>query len=149
MAIRRIGQVRTEPAGLTDVVLALTGIADGGEKERTVSGMEYFYFQLGGKRYVPLTDEGVVDQSENRCKTTLERSKRQPQLVGEVVRTRTASADLSISPASVGQLWLYDGKLYKSSRNDYGQDRIRLLILDFLDKEERRFKDLEARLNKE
>ena len=149
MAVRCIGQVTTEHAGLTDVVLALGGIDDKKEKERTVSGMEYFYFQLGEKRYVPLTDDGVVDQSEKRCKTTLERSKRQPQPVGEVVQTRTSSTDLTISPALVGRLWLYDGKLYKSTRNDYGQDRIRLLILDFLDKEARRFKDLQRRFNRE
>ena len=92
MAVRCIGQVTTEHAGLTDVVLALGGIDDKKEKERTVSGMEYFYFQLGEKRYVPLTDDGVVDQSEKRCKTTLERSKRQPQPVGEVVQTRTEYA---------------------------------------------------------
>ncbi len=100
------------------------------------------------KPYVPLTHEGEVDQSENRCEITLERSKEKPQQVGEVAKLRTASTALSISFEMMNRLWLYDGKLYQSTRNDYSQEQVHLLILDLLDKEKTKFKDLEEKFKK-
>ena len=50
----------------------------------------------------------------------------------------------------MNRLWLYDGKLYQLTRNDYNQKQIHLLILDFLDKEKRKFQNLEKKFkNKE
>ena len=145
MGVKCIGQVRIEPARFTKLIMALRGIADE-ERNRIISGMEYF--QLGKKVYVPLAGEGKIDQSENRRKIALERSKEKPQPVGEVVELRTASTDLSISSAMVNRLWLYDSKLYQSTRNDYSQEQVHLLILDFLDKEKKKFKDLEEKFKK-
>ena len=103
------------------------------------------YIQLRNKRYIPLTYDGEIDQSENRCEVTLERSKKEPQPVGDVAEFRTASTDLSINPDMTNCLWLYDGKLYKSTRNDYSQKQIHLLILDFLDKEKKKFQNLQEK----
>ena len=147
MAVRCLGKVTTESAGYEELIMALKDITDEEERNKIISVMEYF--QLGKKVYVPLTGEGKIDQSENRCKITLECSKEKPQPVGEVVEFRTASTDLSISSAMVNRLWLYDSKLYQSTRNDYSQEQIHLLILDFLDKEEKKFKNLEENFKKE
>jgi len=146
MGVKCIGQVTIEPAGFAELIMALKDLEDEEEKNRVISVMEYF--QLGKNVYVPVTGEGKIDQSENRCKITLERSTEKPQPVGEVVKFRTASTDLSISSAMLNRLWLYDGKLYQSSRNDYSQEQVHLLILDFLDKEEKKFKDLEEKFKK-
>lgn len=146
MGVNCIGQVRIEPAGFAELIMTLKDMADEEEKNRIISVMKYF--QLCEKCYVPLTHEGEVDQSENRCEITLERSKEKPQQVGEVVKFRTASTDLSINSAMLNRLWLYDCKLYQSSRNDYSQEQVHLLILDFLDKEKRKFKDLEEKFKK-
>ena len=143
MGVKCIGQVRIEPAGFAELIMALKDIADEEERNRIISVMEYF--QLGKKPYVPLTGEGKIDQSENRCKVTLERSRKEPQPVAEVVEARTASTDLVISSAMMNRLWLYDSKLYQSTRNDYSQEQVHLLILDFLDKEEKKFKELRER----
>lgn len=146
MGVKSIGQVRIEPAGFTELIMALKDISDEEDRNKITSAMKYF--QLCEKRYVPLTHEGEVDQSENRCEITLERSKEKPQQVGEVVKFRTAYTDLSISSAMMNRLWLYDSKLYQSSRNDYSQEQVHLLILDLLDKEKRKFKDLEEKFKK-
>lgn len=146
MGVKCIGQVTIEPPGLAELILALKGLADKKERNRMISAMEYF--QLGKKVYIPLTGEGKIDQSANRCKVILERSRKEPQPVGEVVESRTASTDLSVSSAMMNRLWLYDGKLYQSTRNDYSQEQVHLLILDFLDKEKKKFKDLEEKFKR-
>ena len=91
------------------------------------------------------TEEGEIDQSENRCGILLERSKKEPQPVGEILGNLLVTIDLSINRDMVNRLWVYDGKLYESTRNDYDQKQIRLLILEFLDTEKRKFKNLEKK----
>lgn len=147
MEIRCLGEVKSEPARYEELIIELKELANN-EKQREKLSSILTYLHLGEKRYVPLTDNGEIDHSENRCRDALERSKETPQLVGEVVESRTASMDLSISPAMMNRLWLYDGKLYQSTRNDYNQEQVHLLILDFLDKEKRKFKELEEKFKK-
>jgi len=146
MGIKCLGAITIEPPGFTDLVLVLRDVNDEEEQKRIISTMGYF--KLGKKRYFPLTHEGEVDQSENRCEITLERSKEKPQQVGEVAKLRTASTALSISSEMMNRLWLYDGKLYQSTRNDYSQEQVHLLILDFLDKEEKKFKELKEKFKR-
>ena len=146
MGIKCLGAITIEPPGFTDLVLVLRDVNDEEEQKRIISTMGYF--KLGKKPYVPLTREGEVDQSENRCEITLERSKEKPQQVGEVAKLRTASTALSISSEMMNRLWLYDGKLYQSSRNDYSQEQVHLLILDLLDKEKTKFKELEEKFKR-
>lgn len=143
MGISCIGQVSVVDAGWTDIVMVLRDVTNKEEQDKLISAMQYF--QLGNKRYIPLTYEGEIDQSENRLEVTLERSKKEPQPVGEVAEFRTASTDLSINSDMANCLWLYDGKLYKSTRNDYSRKQIHLLILDFLDKEKKKFQNLEEK----
>lgn len=143
MGVKCLGAVTIEPAGWTDIAMIMREIADEEEQKKRISATEYL--KLEKKRYIPVTDEGEVDQSENRCKILLERSKKEPQPVGDVAEFRTASTDLSINSDMTNCLWLYDGKLYKSTRNDYSQKQIHLLILDLLDKEKKKFQRLEEK----
>lgn len=146
MEVKCLGEVIIEPASLAELIMALRGVADEEGKDKLTSAMTYF--RLGEKQYVPLTDDGKIDHSENRCKTSLERSRGKPQPVGEVAEFRHFRADLSIKSSMVNRLWLYDGKIYQSNRNDYNQEQVHLLILDFLDREKKRFKDLEQKFKK-
>ena len=134
MEVRCLGQITIQPANLLELMIELKELANDKEEREKLSSI-LTYFQLGEKRYVPLTDKGEIDNSENRCKAAIQRSTEKPQAVGEVVEPRTAYRDLSINSAMMNRLWLYDGKLYQSTRNDYNQEQIHLLILDFLDKE--------------
>ena len=43
------------------------------------------------------------------------------------------------------RLWLYEGKIYETDRNDYDKQQAKLLILEFLDKERRKFQGLEQK----
>ena len=137
MGVKCLGAVTIEPAGWTDIVIIMREITDVEEQKKRISATEYL--KLGKKRYVPVTDKGEIDNSENRCKVLLERSKKEPLPVLEAGESVTAS-DM------VNRLWVFDGKLYKSTRNDYTQKQIHLLILDFLGKEKNKFKSLEEKL---
>jgi len=148
MGVKCLGEVTIEPAIWNDILMIMNEIADREEQIKRAAAIEYL--KLEKMRYIPITEKGEVDQSENRCTVLLERSKKEPQLVGEISEFKTASTDLSINFDMMNRLWVYDGKLYQSTRNDYNQKQIHLLILDFLDKEERKFKNLERKFkNKE
>ena len=143
MGVKCLGVVVIEPAGFTDMVMIMNEISDKEEQRKRIAASEYL--KLEKKRYIPITEKGEVDQSENRCKILLERSIKEPQLVGDVSELKTASTNLSINSDMMNRLWVYDGKLYQSTRNDYNQKQIHLLILDFLDKEKKKFQDLEKK----
>lgn len=148
MGIKCLGVVTIETATWTDILVIMNEIADREEQIKRAAAIEYL--KLEEKRYIPITEKGEVDQSENRCKILLEHSKKETQLVGEISQFKTASTDLSINFDMMNRLWVYDGKLYQSTRNDYNQKQIHLLILDFLDKEKRKFQNLEKKFkNKE
>ena len=139
-----LGEVTIEPAGFTELILALGDLADGEERDKLASALEYF--QLGGSRFVPLTAEGEVDRSENRCRITSAESENNPQPVGEAP-TRTGVSDPS-SPTGGSmrnRLWLYEGKVYRLDRNDYSLKQVHLLILDSQERERKRFEDLEKK----
>ena len=120
MGVSCLGQVTIGGARIQELIIKIRGLGDNKDSNRLSSILTYF--ELGKKRYVPLTHEGKVDNSENRCEVTLECSKEKPRPVGEVVKSITASKDLSISSAMMNRLWLYDSKLYESTRNDYSQE---------------------------
>jgi hypothetical protein len=148
MGIRCLGVVAIEPATWNDILMIMDETADREEQIKRAAAIEYL--KLEKKRYIPITEKGEVDQSENRCKILLGHSKKEPQLVGEISEFKTASTDLSINFDMMNRLWVYDGKLYQSARNDYNQKQIHLLILDFLDKEKRKFQNLKKKFkNKE
>ena len=143
MGVKCLGLVTVEPAGWTDMVLIMREIADEEEQKRRISAHDSF--KLGKKHYVPITDKGEIDQSENRSKIAFERSKKEPQPVGKVAGFRTATTDLLLDSEMDNRLWLYDGKLYQATRNDYSRKQIHLLILDFIDKERKKFQTLEKK----
>jgi hypothetical protein len=156
MGVKCLGQVKVEPANLAMLIAELKRlkdeaepesiIGDKDEAERVVSIMKYL--GLDKKRYVPLNAKGETDNSENRCESALERARKKPQKVGEVVE-HTAGAPPSLNNAMVNRLWLYDGKLYQTTRNDYSEEQVHLLILDFLDREEKKFNTLTRRFKKD
>lgn len=148
MGVKCLGTVTIEPAPLVYRMAIMNKIADEEEQKKQAAAMEYL--KLERKRYIPITEKGEVDQSEDRCKISLEHSKKEPQPVGEILGHMLVTIDLSINLDMMHRLWLYDGKLYQSTRNDYNQKQIHLLILDFLDKERRKFQNLEKKFkNKE
>jgi len=100
------------------------------------------YLELYGKQYFPLKGRGKIDESKNNCVNSIRRSKREPQLIGEV---KTIGGKEKINDPTLLRLWLYGGKIYEVDRNDYDKKQVKLLILDFLDKEKRKFQKLEQK----
>ena len=147
MGVKCLGAVTIETFALAKLQ-AMAFAAKYGEQIKQTPAMEYL--KLEKKRYIPMTEKGEIDQSENRCEILLEHSKKEPQPVGEILGHMLVSTDTSVNLDMMNRLWVYDGKLYQATRNDYNQKQIRLLILDFLDKERRKFRNLEKKFkNKE
>ena len=107
-------------------------------------------FKLGRKLYVHIiTDENKVDWAKGKSNSILEKSRAEAQRIGEVKEFNGENpSSSSIVDAMVNRLWLYDGKIYQLRKNYYDKERVRLLILDYLGKEEAKFKVLEKKFKK-
>jgi len=111
-----------------------------GEREYVISPKKYL--ELQGKRYLPLKGQGEINNSENACVNATRRSKRESQLVGEI---KSIGGIEKVNESTLLRLWLYDGKIYELDRNDYDKQQVKLLILDFLDKEKGKFQKLKQK----
>ncbi len=107
------------------------------------------YFALGKDSYVPLSEKNEVKDSEKRCESTYEQSKKKPQAVGKVDKSAAVYPNVSISSEMLNRVWLYNGKIYAENRNDYGEEQIHLLILDCVDKEKSKFDKLKDKFKLE
>jgi len=105
-------------------------------------------FKLGGNYYVPITDENKPDNSRERCDVILKESREQPQRIGKVKERETLISGLSIDYEMINHIWLHDGKIYLLYRNDYDYEQVRLLILDYIDREKKRFESLKQKFKK-
>jgi hypothetical protein len=139
MGVKCLGMVTLESAGFSYLAIVMQEIKDDDEIEKRLSTKETL--RLGNKHYAPMTDKGEVDNSENRCKVLIEQSKTEPLPVLEI-------GESVIQSEMENRLWVFDGKLYQSSRNDYSQKQIYLLILDLIDKEKKKFQSLEEKFQK-
>jgi len=101
------------------------------------------YLELHGKRYLPLKGIGEIDKSENSCVNVIRRSKKEAQLVGEIKKSIGGSEN--VNDLTLLRLWLYGGKIYEVDRNDYDKKQVKLLILDFLDKEKKKIQKLKQK----
>jgi len=106
------------------------------------------YLQLGTKRYVPLTEGNEIAQSPNMCEVALEDAKEKPRRVGELTTSPSLLVKPAVNPSLTNRLWLYDGKLYQTLRNDYTQQQVRLLILNLIEREKGKFQQLERRFKR-
>ena len=106
------------------------------------------YFKLGENYYVPIKGENEVDESKSRCDTALKQSNEKPRRIAKVKKFKGWSSDLSIDYTMINCIWLYDGKIYQLYRNDYDYKQVHLLILDYIDKEKRKFEKLEQKFKK-
>jgi len=100
------------------------------------------YLELRGKQYSPITGKGEIDKSKNSCVNAIRRSKKEPQLAGEI---KTVGGGEKVNDSTFLRLWLYDGKIYEVDRNDYDRKQVKHLILDFLEREKRKFQKLERK----
>ncbi len=102
-------------------------------------------FELHGKEYYPL--KGIkgkpeMDERLNNCVNALRRSRKEPQLIGEI---KSVGQTEEVNHSTLLRLWLYDGKIYEVDRNDYDKKQVKLLILNFLDRERKKFQKLERK----
>jgi hypothetical protein len=94
--------------------------------------------ELDGNRYLPLKGANERDKIEQNCVNAIKRSKKEPQpLVETTSKARNERTFM--------RLWLYEGKIYEVDRNDYDKQQVKLLILEFLDKEKKKFQGLEQK----
>ena len=92
------------------------------------------YLELGLKRY----SDAHHFKSKKLYEKYMQKSKKIPQRIYDVASKPNKS--------SKGEsLWLYNGKIYLTDRNDYAQEQVRLLIMDFLEKESGYFKKLKRK----
>lgn len=94
--------------------------------------------ELDGRRYLPLKGASEKDKIEKNCVNAIRRSEKEPQPLVE-------TSSKARNERTFMRLWLYEGKIYEVDRNDYDKQQLKLLILEFLDKEKRRFQDLEQK----
>jgi len=111
-----------------------------GKREHIISPQKYL--ELQGKRYLPLKGKGEIDKSENSCVNAMRRSKKEPQLVGEI---KSKAGIEKVNDLTFLRLWLYDEKIYEVDRNDYDKEQAKYLILDFSDKEKGKFQKLKQK----
>ena len=90
------------------------------------------YLELYHKRYSSLSETGKINESKDLFEKLISQSKSEPQPIVEI--SQTTGID-SIEKSRLGRLWLYNDKIYESDRNDYDQQLVKLLILDFSEKE--------------
>jgi len=100
------------------------------------------YLELHGKRYLPLKGATEKDKIEKSCVNAIRLSKKEPQ---SLVETKSKVSNEGINERTFMRLWLYEGKIYEVDRNDYDKQQVKLLILDFLDKERRKFQELKQK----
>jgi len=143
MRVLCLGQVTIGSAQYDDLIKELNKLGSGEEGKRLSTILPHF--RLGEKRYVSMTDKGEVDRSQNILEITLKRSREKPQPIGEILETKYTYQNLSIKEPMLNRLWLYDSRLYQVDRNDLSQEQIHLLIFDFLEKQNRKFEDLERK----
>ncbi len=96
------------------------------------------YFELGQKQYSPLSKNGEINKSKDFYEKFIKQSKKEPQLIGEI-------SNEQFKRSTLGRLWIYDEKIYEFDRNDYNQQQVKLLILDFLEKEREEFARLKRK----
>ena len=99
-------------------------------------------FELYHKLYSFLSENGKINESKDLFQKLIRQSKTEPQPIVEI--SKTAGSD-SIKESTLGRLWLYNEKIYEFDRNDYDQRQVKLLILDFLDKEKEKFARLKRK----
>ena len=144
MEIRCLGRVDIEIDKWKERLNELLKDEEGGDKFTTPPAS----FKLGGNYYVPITDENKPDNSRERCEVVLKESREQPQRIGEVKERETSTSGLSIDYEMINRIWLHDGKIYLLYRNDYDYEQVRLLILDYIDREKKKFESLEQKFKK-
>jgi len=98
--------------------------------------------ELHGKRYLPLKGASEKDEIEKSCVNAVRQSKKEPQ---SLVETKSKDSNEGVNERTFMRLWLYEGKIYETDRNDYDKQQAKLLILEFLDKERRKFQGLEQK----
>ena len=145
MGIRCLGAVSIESDKFAEWVAEELCKANQ-EENPSKPALPTMYLKLGTKRYVPIMDNHEIDNSKDACENALERSRQKPQPVGEVDKGLSSYAsDLyvkCVKETMLNRLWLYHGKIYELDRNDFNQEKVHLLILEFLDKEEKKFETL-------
>ena len=154
MEIRCLGKVRIDEVRIIKFTPAY-GDAESREPKGDMDGKEMMVgggvFESGGNYYVPITGANKAERSkganeiELALENALERSREEPQIIGQVKESDYGSSNID---AMINRLWLYDGKIYQLRRNDYNKEQVRLLILDYLGKEEAKFKTLEKKFEK-
>lgn len=97
--------------------------------------------ELGGKTYLPLTDNNELNHKAN-FDDILSLSAKTPQRIGEVGTLEASEKGQDLNKSLINRLWLYDSKLYISDRNDYDKNQMHLLILDYLDRQKSKFDKL-------
>jgi len=143
MSVKCLGKPRIPQ----DIFIIITYESPGeqdseGERKRFIKTEKCL--ELYGKRYLPLkgASEKDKDKIEKNCINAMRQSKKEPQsLVGIMGKVRNEG----INEQTSMRLWLYEGKIYETDRNDYDKHQAKLLILEFLDKEKRRFQGLEQK----
>jgi hypothetical protein len=86
------------------------------------------YFELGSKRYAPTNNNGEIEKSKEFSEEFIKQSETEPQPIGEI-------SNKQIKTSSDGRLWLYKEKMFELDRNDYEREKVKFLILNFLEKE--------------
>jgi hypothetical protein len=92
------------------------------------------YLELGSKRY----SSGQIIESKDLYEKFIQKSKKEPQQICEIsnkVKKQSKS----------GRLYLYKDKIYEFDRNDYNPQQVKLIILDFLEKEREEFVQLKRK----
>jgi len=102
------------------------------------------YFTLGQKQYLPLSKSGGINKSKGFHEKIIKQSKKEPQPIVEIYKSKIAGSG-SIKESTRGRLWLYNEKIYEFDRNDYDQQQVKLLILDFLEEERKEFSELKRK----
>ena len=96
------------------------------------------HFTLGQKQYLPLSKSGEINKSKEFSDKYIRLSKKEPRQICEISNEK-------IKESTRGRLYLYNEKIYEFDRNDYNQQQVKLLILDFLEKEKKEFARLKRR----
>lgn len=105
------------------------------------------YYKLGKDNYLPLSDNNAVITANEDLERLYKESKKKPIKVGNVTEHFMVGRKPTVSDAMLNKLWMYDGKLYTDSMNDWSEKAVFCLIKEVIDKRKRRINKLSKQFN--
>jgi hypothetical protein len=141
MRVKCLGRV-TPPHDIQ--VITAVPRPDYGDNKAKLEPFYTQYFTLGQKQYLPLSKSAGINKSKDFHEKFIKQSKKEPQPIVEIAKSKIAGSD-SPKESTLGKLWLYNEKIYEFDRNDYDQQQVKLLILDFLEEERKEFAELKRK----